>query len=465
MARPSKKELTFKPYGRDRRGGRWCKVVDGKTRYFGKTKIGRSDRKSYSDAVKKYRQWLDGQERQRALDEMTVDELSDYMRQCHYDMAAKASERTSREAERQQLLEAMSDEQVMDLVRRELGMTNGQSQPRIGKLIDRYIEDYERRHSLTLADDTAVPPKERVSKKHLANVKCDMGKIFRNFCDNIAQRKTFGNELQAERLLTRWREYLIDEKIDENISNSTLNNRLRQVRTFVNWCFRKRYIDAQPRNAADVFRQFRVNPNPKPLRLDIIHRLWAKADPRMRCFIALGLNCAFRGSDIGSLTTTNIWKQNGRTYLAGRRHKTGVPFKIMLWESTAKLLEEERNRDGLLFTTRQGRSVADNDALGQLWADFRDTLNGFDDVTFQQFRDTAATAMERVAERTGNASLTSMLLAHRDQRTARFYVDKNPKEMDSSALDSAIEELESYFGLNADGTIRKSSQATNSAVA
>ena len=55
--------------------------------------------------------------------------------------------------------------------------------------------------------------------------------------------------------------------------------------------------------------------------------------------------------------------------------------------------------------------------------------------------------IERIAERTGNETITSMILAHSDKRTAKWYAAKDPRLIDSSALDAALDEIEREYNL------------------
>jgi len=55
--------------------------------------------------------------------------------------------------------------------------------------------------------------------------------------------------------------------------------------------------------------------------------------------------------------------------------------------------------------------------------------------------------IERIAERNGNDLITSQILAHTDKRTAKHYVSKSPRLIDTTALDNAIDEIEMAFNL------------------
>ena len=455
MSRPNKRglELSFHKGTK-----RWYKTINGKPKYFGDG-AGVSDRESYKAALAAYRAHMDTLEQESVVDQVAVERgfpLNDQgramiqwaMQLGYIDADGKAAEPM-----RGQKAYAEIDRLGKAAFRGEPVVEPNRQRPRISKLRDDYMKTIDRRRKLTETQPETLTPKERISKAHHYNVKGGV-ELFVSFAETEARRFTFGDGRQTEKLLADYRESLVDKMIGGEYTSNTVNGKLRALRPFVRWCYENRNLDELPRNERQVFKQFSYEPNPKPLDLKIVKKLWKNADQRMKLFIALGCNCAMYAAEIGTLTPDDLFKsQDGTWYIASNRGKTGAPYKIKLWGITHQLIEAERddpNDTDLLFLTRRGKSVGSWNAVRQAFTKLRDQLGI--DATFSQLRDTTATQVERIAERVGNPELTSMILAHKDSRTARFYANKSPKLIDSSALDVAVDELESWYGLTLDET-------------
>jgi len=84
---------------------------------------------------------------------------------------------------------------------------------------------------------------------------------------------------------------------------------VKAVRPMMRMAWKRRMIAELPRVLDEVTRKPATETNAKPLGRKVIQALWAAADMRMRCFIALGLNCGFYSIDISTLEAGHLVQQ------------------------------------------------------------------------------------------------------------------------------------------------------------
>lgn len=215
---------------------------------------------------------------------------------------------------------------------------------------------------------------------------------------------------------------------------------------FIRWCHENYHIKEVPRNLRTVLKAAPVDRGGKPIPLADLRKLWDAADPQMRCFICLGLNCGFKNSDVSALRRDEVI--NGR--VIKRRGKTGVPMNYKLWGVTQRLIEQTGNREGdLLLTCQNGEPLTQQDRcmLGRRFGELAKSVGV--QATFSQLRDNGADAIRAYTMRQGriDPALVQIYLAHKDSSTASFYVSNDPHAMETAALDRALEAIEKEFGL------------------
>jgi integrase len=236
------------------------------------------------------------------------------------------------------------------------------------------------------------------------------------------------------------------------IEPGTVNERTKTMRHVVRWLHDQYLIPALPRQMVHLCAAYGVKTTAKALDLPMLHRLWNGASPRLKTYMALGLNCGFYVGDIASLEYSHI--KGG--YIVKDRHKTGVPTRFKLWSVTKALLDANANgKDKLVLVTDQGGPLLVIDPYwkngrGRRWCKIETDLLatrkrlGINGVTFSKFRDTSSTQIESI-----DRTVTDLFDGHKDARMARFYVDGEMVDYDRlfAALDSALDELEEYYGL------------------
>lgn len=179
-----------------------------------------------------------------------------------------------------------------------------------------------------------------------------------------------------------------DGKSEDAPKAIAINDKLKFLRQFISWAFWNRVLSEMPRNLREVTKRVPVKKSGEPLLLKDVRKIWRNADPKMRCWIALGLNCAFMNSDIAGLKADDI--SDGR--LISRRRKTGVPMNYKLWAVTLDLIEQTRmDRDedtgGLLYVNAEGNPVVTETGSDRVGHAFKKLANkAAVACTFQQSR-------------------------------------------------------------------------------
>lgn len=159
--------------------------------------------------------------------------------------------------------------------------------------------------------------------------------------------------------------------------------------------------------------------------IDELRKLYAAADVRLRAFIMLGLNCAFYGSEAGSLKVTDL-KVNGETWVQSVRPKTNQKVRHPLWPETVAAIEAARapeNTGGWLFLTGGGKPYVGHAVknLAHKWADLRVAAGVPDAPAMKYLRHTSAAAIRRIA----GAEVAETHLGHADAfRLGPVYTSK-----------------------------------------
>lgn len=317
----------------------------------------------------------------------------------------------------------------------------------LGGYVDDYIADQRSRyeHGLKFPD---APQRERISGVRLMSYRYNALLIKAEWKNEYLPEDEGGVAHLMERFKAKQKSLMTKGRIQPG----TLNERLKTLRHVVHWLHKKYLIPSLPREIVDICAAYRVTTTAKALDLDILHRLWDAAPPRLKTYIALGLNCGFYVADIASLEHSHI--KDG--YITKNRHKTGVPTRFKLWKVTKALLAQNANgSDKLALVTDEGGPllVIDphaKDGLGKRWCKIETDLLalrkrlGINGVTFSMFRDTSSTRIESI-----DRSVTDLFDGHKDQRMARFYVDGGRVDHDHlfASLDNALDELERVYNL------------------
>jgi integrase len=126
-----------------------------------------------------------------------------------------------------------------------------------------------------------------------------------------------------------------------------------------------------------------------------LRRMIASADPQVRAWIYLGINCGFASSDVSRLNRAELRKKPG--WLTVGRVKTGTPRRCPLWPETTAAIE------AVAAVRPQPRDPADADAVfltpaGRRWVRVDDRSV---DGKVSNRRDSLGTAFQRLAESCG----------------------------------------------------------------
>ncbi len=224
---------------------------------------------------------------------------------------------------------------------------------------------------------------------------------------------------------------------------------------FIDWCYTNHKISEMPRCKKPFCERVPVDEGGKPLQLSDIHKLWSSAGDRMKCFIALALNCGMKNADIAALKGSQL-KGNR---LIGYRPKTGVPFNMKLWPVTVELIEKCRDNQGddeLLFVNKDGDAVKSGviSSLFKKVSTKADVIVGETKggnpkgATFEQLRDSSIDLVDKQLFELGyDRGLLQVFQQHADPSTARYYRDKTPERLQIKKLDELTDYLGEVYGL------------------
>lgn len=418
--------LTWKPYGKTAKGGRWCKKLEGKRHYFGTAKS-KSDRDAYNAAVEAYRKFLD---------DKANEEFASLSRYDQFVILTKRAAPALRAAYEERMKRAQGDRQtkVVD----------------VAPIVQEFLDEQQRRYELTTKQPEALPANKRLRGSSYKSVQ-DRLKPFAAWCKKNSATVNPEDSPGFESTLRRYRRQLDDAVIAEELAPATVSNRVSALRRLVQWMWEHRYINDKPRGLDDICAKYASRSTAKSLTPKQIGKLFKHADKRGKAIIAVCLNFGMYPSEAVQLRQKHI--REG--HVATRRNKTGVPGKWLMWDVTKTLINETSTADkpnDLLWETRQGYPLIHlsghtrTDSLQKHWDAIR-KKSKLKDFKPSNLRDTSATFIEGYGKKTGNLSLVSQHLAHADQRTAKWYIDRNlePHDLDTTALDTAIKAMGEHF--------------------
>ena len=296
----------------------------------------------------------------------------------------------------------------------------------IGKHIDKWLAGERGRFRAREIQEKSLVSKEQGIK------------TFRDFVGEDA----FGEAQAVEELLSDYRTLLLSKLERGEFKGNTVNDKLKFLRQFIKWCYSQRVLNEMPRVMEDVTKQVRVEKGGQPLEWSDIQRLWEHADDRMRCWIALALNCGFKNRDIAEMRANHITE--GR--LIAVRHKTKVPMNVKLWPLVLELIEQTREDSSAsdrLFVNKEGGPLV-RDRSDNLGAAFRLVAQRAGvNATFQQLRDTGAEFVRTWSRknRISDRRVVQLYLAHKDVSTAQHYLSNDPRDTQADELDQATDAM------------------------
>jgi excisionase family DNA binding protein len=300
----------------------------------------------------------------------------------------------------------------------------------------------------------------QVSEKFLQHSKAryDRGEISGNHLERLRGDLTqFSTAIGAQQKITSISELDLEDyrthaltrpnsnKTGRPISPFTAQGRLSSVRIMIRWAWRMHLIENLPRNL-DGIASIPNSGQPKvhTFSLDELKLLWAKAKPRLRCWIALALNCGIGQRDVSDLKVGEVDWDGG--YIERERSKTGVKTKHKLWAATLELLKQHGRADASfdepVFLTMNGLSLVRRDFQGDKFCHSDAVKNAFDRLLtevdlnghrrFYCLRKTGATMIESI-----DPATTEMYLGHVERGMKKHYAER-----DWARLERALMEME-----------------------
>ena len=279
------------------------------------------------------------------------------------------------------------------------------------------------------------------SSSHIGSFKTNI-KPFIEFLVETDPPIVLTRDLEANwRAIADYREHIIEEMNERELSKGWGKGRLDKVRLFCEYLVKSGYLTTMPRAIDRHWSQIgKDDPNPTFFSLEEIHALWAQADDRMKLVMALGLNAGYRAADIRTLERETIDFERGE--ILRQRSKTGAAQAHTLWPVTKALLEAHV------------KSVPDKLPFGKGYSNISRDLTAFVDKvltkeknedprrTAKSFRSTGAQELERIVRGT-TPHVVYQYLAHGDKKPARHY-----RTEELAALFEALDKLGEYFNLD-----------------
>lgn len=288
---------------------------------------------------------------------------------------------------------------------------------------------------------------KQVSASYLCKVRTNLA----DFLKFVGGRVSFTSI--TELILADYRAHTctlpVSDQTGARIRPATAKDRLAEIKAFIQWAHEMRLLAEVPRNLRKYARIELPEPEPKRFDLGEIRKLWCAAGRRMRCFIALGLNCGYGQRDISELRVHEIDLKGG--YIERRRSKTGVRCRHKLWPVTVELVKSEMvrggQRDDRVFVTVRGNPLVNTQWRGEklyrtdsIACLFRRLLKkvGIDGGrSFYSLRKTGASEIEAI-----DPTVTELYLAHAERGMKRNYAERN-----WATLDGALDELATRLDL------------------
>ncbi len=472
-------ELSFHPPSK-RWYTSWREGGKKRRKYFGPGKSVH-DLPSYTEALRRKLEWERERDAQVAADaaEAEAKAQADAEDAAYARMMEPVAERLRQLREGKITEDELGDTPVEQMYRM-YGATHPQSEEEARELDARHMREVEvlglaeaiRRRNVELQEKLGVAGRPRtirdLSRRWLDSEKAKLaaGQIvsssytskdvhIKTFAD-FAGMRNFEDERELNQLLLDYRQHLQAKLAGGDYAGNTVNDKIKFTKQLIDFAFAAHYIEHLPRCMPNFVKRFPVNKGGQPYTLAEVHQIWAVAGPRMRCWIALALNCCFKNGDIVELTTAML--QGNR--LIGHRHKrranqAGVPMNYELWPVTRKLLKLTRDDLGKKPKATGGKVFAARSAgktlkAGTISGAFKRIAikAGVRDGKFERFRDTsAAIAQAHLLGQGKDLYLLQVMLAHADKSTAAYYTSQDPTQLNTTQLDAVTRYIDRQYGL------------------
>jgi integrase/recombinase XerD len=210
----------------------------------------------------------------------------------------------------------------------------------------------------------------------------------------------------------------------KEIKRTTLNKDIRNLRTFINWCREKRYL-----NGTIKIRELKEDERPvKSLNDTQVKKLMSVTEPyqtiRMRILLALGTG--LRRSDVESLTISDIDFENNSITTSSRKTRKSMGSRpvstVVITELSKYVCELDPGQEKLFndnFSYKRWRKICQKTGL----ADFK-------------FHDLRKTFGSLLAQNGISTAVTQKLLGHSSPHlTNKVYTNVDP------VLRQAVEQL------------------------
>ena len=216
------------------------------------------------------------------------------------------------------------------------------------------------------------------------------------------------------RALADFRDSVV-ERLEE-MSSGWARKQLDGPRLFCEWMVERGYLSALPRSITRRWLQVgKDEPNPTFFAASEIKLLLERAtDHEIKLAILLGINCAYRESDIVSLQPSDIDFKTSE--IRRTRHKTGAVQCHKLWPQTASLLAVQIERGGfeqLRYISNRLTRFIDEMIEGN-------AEDGAQRRTAKSLRSTAAQWVEDLTDG-GAPHLVSQMLGQKDPSVRQHY--------------------------------------------
>lgn len=265
--------------------------------------------------------------------------------------------------------------------------------------------------------------------KTMTPIRSSSREIVRWLADYEPRIETSADLESCPRALGDFRDGVV-ERLEE-MSSGWARKQLDGPRLFCEWMVERGYLSALPRSITRRWLQVgKDEPNPTFFTASEINMLLARApDDDLKLAILLGINCAYRESDIVSLLPNDIDLKASE--IRRTRHKTGAVQCHKLWPQTTSLLAAQVERGGF----EQLRYVS-----SRLTQFIDDTIDGNAEDgerrrTAKSLRSTAAQWVEDLTD--GSAPhLVSQMLGQKDPSVRQHY-----RRANYSALFDVIDQM------------------------
>lgn len=318
----------------------------------------------------------------------------------------------------------------------------------LDELIDAFVNDFKQR---ALLEDVSISMYREIK---------DCLEDFQGYARKYERAKI---ENVDEHLLKCYRDRQRQLVQAGEFSPFTVKKRLANLKRFLEWAYRHRYLDSIPRNVDKSFAKVvkLPDPDPQPFTFEQVKAIWKEATSKTKfsrksqknaLFILLGLNCGYRSGDIATLKHSHLRQENGFWIIERKREKTGSPQVHKLWPLTYQLLMEEATdpaeseimlhdeRGGLLVDKVIDR-VGSNDCVGRCFnrVKLKAGIKG-KNTGHAVLRDTGADAIKQYFPEVPH--IVSQYLGHKPKGMQTHYTREH-----YDLLFKAIDWLDSHFGL------------------